>query len=320
MQAAAKKRIIIDTDPGIDDALAFLLALASPEIEVEALTTVVGNCSVDDATRNAICVLDLVHANHIPIARGVERPLIQTLVYSGNVHGDNGLGYAVLPPPSRKATPIHAVDLLIEKITAAPGEITLVTIGPLTNVALAIRHEPRLAMLLKDMVIMGGAIKQPGNVTPNAEFNIHSDPHAAAIVFHSGIPITLVPLDVTSQVILKGSVLEKLRKIPSPIARFVVDSNQQYLEFHQKFENVDGCLVHDPLALAVAFAPDLVQTQDLYVDVDISGGVSMGRTFADFFPARSPKPNMKVALGVDARRFMWLLLERVNSLCLQFPD
>jgi purine nucleosidase len=320
MQTAEKKHVIIDTDPGIDDALAFLLALASPEIEVEALTTVAGNCRVEDTTRNALCVLDLVHANTIPVARGVERPLIQTLQFSGSVHGDTGLGYAVLSPPSRKAAPLHAVNMLIEKILAAPGDITLVAIGPLTNVALAIRREPRVAKLVKEVVIMGGAIKVPGNVTPQAEFNIHSDPHAAAVVFHSGMPLTLVPLDVTSQVILTGSDIAKLRKIPSPIARFVADSNQQYLEFHQKVENFDGCLVHDPLALAVAFAPDLVQTQDLYVDVDISGGVSMGCTFADFFPTRSPRPNMKVALEVDSKRFISMLLERVNSLCQQFPD
>jgi purine nucleosidase len=173
------KRIIIDTDPGVDDALAFLLALASPEIKLEALTTTQGNVTVDKATRNALSVLELAHASHIPVAAGSIYPLVQPLRASANVHGQSGIGNSKLPEPHTKPVPQHAVDYLIERILAEPNEISIFPIAPLTNIAMAIRKEPTFAKAVRELVIMGGAIQEGGNMSPLAEFNIFVDPHAA---------------------------------------------------------------------------------------------------------------------------------------------
>ena len=309
-------RIIIDTDPGVDDALTFLLALASPEIKLEALTTIHGNIGIEKTTRNALAVLELANASHIPVARGCELPLISELATSGEaVHGQSGIGKAILPEPKSKVVDRHAIDFLIERILSEPNQFTLFTIGPMTNLALAIRKEPRIVPALKELIIMGGAIRQGGNATPLAEFNIHADPHAAHVVFHSGIPITLIPLDVTYKCLLTIADVERLNKINSPIARFVRDATAVYMEFYKKYENFDGCALHDPLTLATIIAPELFTYEEHHVDVDISGGVSTGKTFADFMKVSKKPANMKVALDVRGRDFVELFIERMESLC-----
>ncbi|NOY99491.1 MAG: nucleoside hydrolase [Chloroflexi bacterium] len=309
------KRIIIDTDPGIDDALAILLALASPEVQVDGLTIVHGNCSADQGTVNALSVLELAQAAHVPVAKGCSLPLVQPSLLAPETHGKTGIGYAQLPPPKARPAAQHAVDFLIERILAAPGEITLVPIGPLTNLAMAIRREPRIVEAVKEVVIMGGAIRHEGNTTPLAEFNTYVDPHAAHIVYHSGMPITLVPLDVTYQCILSDADVARLLEQKSPVAQFIADATRFYMEFHDEYQQIDGCIINDPLALALVFAPQLVDTETLYVDVDISGGASMGKTFADFYRMEDKAPNMKVALGVRPRDFIELFLERMEQLC-----
>jgi purine nucleosidase len=309
------KKIIIDTDPGVDDALTFLLALASPEIQLEALTTVCGNIGIEKTTRNALSVLELARASHIPVARGCSLPLVSPLHNSGEaVHGSTGIGKAILPEPKSQPVAQHAIDYLIERILAEPQEITLFTIGPMTNLALAIRKEPRITQALKELVIMGGAIRSGGNITPLAEFNIHADPHAAHIVFHSGIPITLIPLDATYKCLLTSADVERLNRIDSPIARFVRDATAVYMDFYKKYEGFDGCALHDPLTLAVILAPELFTFEDQHVDVDISGGVSMGNTFADFMKVSKKPANMKVALDVRGRDFIELFIKRMESL------
>ena len=309
-----QKRILFDTDPGIDDSLAILLALASPELKVEGVSAVHGNCSVGQATTNALAVLELARANDIPVARGFELPLVQPSLFAPETHGNTGLGYAILPPPKSKPVTQHSVDFLIENILSAPGELTLVCIGPLTNVAVAIRKEPRILQAIKEVIIMGGAIRHEGNTTPLAEFNVYVDPHAAYMVYHSGMPITLVPLDVTYQCIFTHADVERLLQIKSPIPKFVADSTRFYMEFHDEFQQIDGCVINDPLALALTFAPELCDYEEHYVDVDISGGVSMGKTFADFYRLTKQPVNMKVALGVRARDFIELFIERVGKL------
>lgn len=309
-------RIIIDTDPGVDDALTFLFALASPEIQLEALTTVCGNIGIEKTTRNALAVLELAGAGRIPVARGCASPLVSTLGKAGEaVHGTSGVGRAVLPQPKSQPVDQHAVDYLIERILAEPQQITLFTIGPMTNLALAIRKEPRILPALKELIIMGGAIRQGGNVTPLAEFNIHADPHAAYIVFHSGIPITLIPLDVTYKCLLTSADVERLNRIDSPIARFVRDSTSVYMDFYRKYEGFDGCALHDPLTIAAIIAPELLTFEENHVDVDISGGVGNGNTFADFMNVAKKPVNMKVALDVRGRDFVELFLERLETLC-----
>jgi purine nucleosidase len=308
------KRILIDTDPGIDDSLAILLALASPELSLEGISVVHGNCSLEQATTNGLSILELVHAEHIPLAKGCELPLVQPSLLAPETHGNTGLGYAKLPEPRTKPTSAHGSDFLIEKIMSNPGELTLVAIGPLTNVALAIRKEPRMVGALKELVIMGGAIRYEGNTTALAEFNTYVDPHAAHIVYHAGIPTTLVPLDVTYQCVLTSDDVARLQKIDSPIPGFIKDTTDFYMEFHDAYQGVKGCVINDPLALALTFAPELCDYQMLPVDVDISGGISTGKTIGDFYNYEKKPPNMKVALGVRPRDFIELFLERMEKL------
>jgi len=308
------KRILIDTDPGIDDSLAILLALAAPELALEGLSVVHGNCSLERATLNGLSILELADANHIPVARGCELPLVQPSLLAPETHGDTGLGYANLPEPQGKPIRQHGSDFLIEKIMSNPGEVVLVALGPLTNVALAIRQEPRIVQALKELIIMGGAIRHEGNTTALAEFNTYVDPHAAHIVYHAGIPITLVPLDVTYQCILTAQDVERLQKIQSPIPAFIRDATKFYMEFHDEYQGIEGCVINDPLALALTFAPELCTYQELYVDVDISSGLSLGKTFADFYNFMKKPANMRVALGVRARDFIELFLERMQKL------
>lgn len=313
------KRIIIDTDPGVDDALTFLLALASPEIQLEALTTTQGNVTLEKATRNALSVLELGHARHIPVASGSMYPLVQPLRASAYVHGESGIGNSQLPEPQTKPVAQHAVDYLIERVLAEPNEISIFPIGPLTNIAMAIRKEPRFAKAVKELVIMGGAILEHGNSTPQAEFNIYVDPHAAHIVFHSGIPITLIPLDVTHKCLLLQPHVDQLMKIPSPISRFIRDAIEIYLKY--SFElGYAGSALHDPLTLATIIAPELLTLKEYYVDVDISGGVSMGKTFADILNVTKQPANMKVAMNVRGEEFIELFLQRMEALSRSTPD
>jgi inosine-uridine nucleoside N-ribohydrolase len=313
------KRIIIDTDPGIDDSLAILLALASPELSLEGLSIVHGNCSLEQATINGLSILELANASQISVAAGCKLPLVQPSLLAPETHGNTGLGYAKLPEPRIRPSFQHGCDFLIEKVMSNPGEITLVAIGPLTNVALAIRKEPRVVEALKEIIIMGGAIRHEGNTTALAEFNTYVDPHATHIVFHAGIPTMLVPLDVTYQCVLTAQDVERLLKIESPVPQFIRDATNFYMEYHNNFQGIKGCVINDPLALALTFAPELCDYQELPVDVDISGGVSMGKTFADFYNYDKKPANMKVALGVRPRDFIELFLERMERLSKVIP-
>jgi purine nucleosidase len=307
------KRIIIDTDPGVDDALTFLLALASPEIQLEALTITQGNVTVEVGTHNALAALEFLNASHIPVAQGTSLPMVGPLLASDHVHGASGLGDTNLPEPKTKPVPQHAIDYLIKRFIAEPGEISLFAIGPLTNIALAIRKEPRFAKAVKEMVIMGGSIRKGGNMTPQAEFNIYADPHAAHVVFHSGIPITLIPLDVTHKCMLYLEQIKKINQKESPIFRFIADATIPYINYTKSLTGVDGCALHDPLTLATIIAPELLTLEEHYVDVDISSGPSMGSTFADFYHSTGRPANMKVALDVRGEEFVELFLQHMET-------
>jgi purine nucleosidase len=309
------KRVIIDTDPGIDDSLAILLALASPEIQLEGLTVVHGNSSAEQGVTNALSILELAGASRVPVSRGCDLPLVQPSLLAPETHGNKGLGYAELPEPEVGPTAQHACDFLIEKIMSNPGEISLAAIGPLTNVALAIRQEPRIVEAVKEVFIMGGALRHEGNTTPLAEFNTYVDPHAAHIVFHSGMPTTLTPLDVTYKCVLLAEDVSRLQKIESPISHFIAEATRFYMEFHDEYQGIQGCVINDPLTLALTFAPHLCDYGEYHVDVDISGGASMGKTFADFYNATGNPPNIRAALGVRARGFIELFIEQMEKMC-----
>ncbi len=283
-------------------------------MQLEGLTVIHGNSSTKQGTINVLSILELANAGHIPVASGCNLPLVQPSLLAPETHGNTGLGYANLPTPGNKPIAQDGCDFLIEQIMSNPGEITLVAIGPLTNVALAIRKEPRIVKAVKELFIMGGAVRHEGNTTPLAEFNTYVDPHAAHIVFHSGMPITLTPLDVTYQCILLADDVARIKQASSDIPAFIEDATRFYMEFHDEYQGIQGCVINDPLTLALTFAPDLCDYEEHYVDVDISGGVSMGKTFADFYKMTGKPANMKVALGVRPRDFIDLFVERMQNL------
>jgi len=269
--------------------------------------------TIDKATRNALAVLELAEASQIPVVSGSVLPLVQPLRASAHIHGESGIGNARLPEPKTSPLPGHAVDYLIRRALDEPGELSIFPIGPLTDIAMAIRKEPAFAGAVRELVIMGGAILEPGNITPLAEFNVYVDPHAAHIVFHSGIPITLIPLDVTHKCMLRQEQVDRLRKIDSPISQFISDAVEVYLQESFRL-GYDGCSLHDPLTLATIIAPELLTLKEYFVDVDISGGVSMGKTFADIQKLTKKPANMKVAMDVRGEEFVELFLQRIESL------
>ena len=315
--------ILIDTDPGIDDALAILLAFGSPEVSVEAITTVAGNVEVDLATRNALRILDVVRPGRRPrVARGAAAPLVGPLVTAAHVHGDDGLGNVGrclepdgrlrYPEPPRTLEMLDGAGLILETADHFAGRLVIVALGPLTNVALALQRDPaRLAQAAR-LVVMGGAVAVAGNVTPAAEFNIHVDPEAAAAVLASGLPVELVPLDVTRQVVLTRSELASaLARHGGPAARFIEDFTAHGFDFETR--RGDGTMaLHDPLAMGVAVDPSLVTLEALHVAVECQGSLTRGMTVADRRPHRNaPPPTCRAALDVDAPRFLRLFLERV---------
>jgi inosine-uridine nucleoside N-ribohydrolase len=315
-------RIILDTDPGLDDALALFLALASPEVQLEAITTISGNVHVDLTTRNALTLLELAERTDIPVARGCDRPLARQPVIADYVHGHNGLGGVKLPEPQLHPVRQHAVDVIIEKVMAAPREITLVPIGPLTNIALALRKEPRLAEYVREVVIMGGALRVPGNVTPEAEFNIFADPHAAHIVFHAGWPIRLVTLDVTNKTLLQREQVQALASNGSLVTRLIQQMADNFLDTFGLPRGITAFQMHDPLCLSAAFQPELITWEPAYVDVELAGSLTLGETVA-YFAKRTEDidpslehlhpPNMLTSVGVDVERFISLYLDRIQT-------
>ena len=301
------ERLLIDCDPGIDDALAIVYALKSDNIRLQGITTVGGNIGLDLTTMNALRILEVAGHPEVPVARGIAKPLLRDPISTGEVHGKDGMGNVELPTPKIKVKPIHAVDYIINTIMENPGRITLVPVGPLTNIAVAVLKEPRLQDYVKEVVIMGGAIAVPGNITPQAEFNIYTDPEAAKIVFNSGMPITLVCLDVTMKPLLKPEHLIEIEQANTPVTRFIGRIVKHYMKFYEEVVGVHGCGMHDPLAVAVAADKSLVTTRKVHVTVETRGEVTEGKTVGDLRGSeeggRNP-PNMDVCVEVDSEKFM----------------
>ncbi len=307
------KKVILDVDTGVDDAWAILLALRSPELQVEAITTVAGNVDADLTTKNTLRILELAGNTSIPVARGCGAPLLSELHTGKVAHGDDGIGNVNFPEPKRQTVPVHAVDLLIEKIMSQPKEITLLPVGPLTNIALALLREPRLAQAVKEVIIMGGAVTVPGNRTPAAEFNIYIDPEAARIVLAAGMPLTLVGLDVTRKTLLTEEHLAYMRQFDGAIPRFITQSAQVYLEFARRRFGRNGCALHDPLAVGVAIDRTLVKTQAMPVGIETRGEFTRGATVGDVYGTTRLPPNAEVCLDVDVDRFVKLFVERMTA-------
>jgi inosine-uridine nucleoside N-ribohydrolase len=304
------KPVIIDCDPGHDDAMALMLAVASPELDLVAVTTVAGNQTLDRVTANAIRVLDVVNATDIPVAAGADRGLIHTAHAAGDVHGETGLDGPDIPPPSREPEPVHAVELIASKLREQT--LTLIPIGPLTNIALLLATHPELQDRIERIVIMGGAIGI-GNVTPSAEFNIWADPDAAHRVFSSGLNITMVGLDVTHRAMLSAERAGALRDTGRAGA-VVADLHAFYSQFHQRVYGHSDTPVHDALAVAHAIKPEVITTEHLPVEIDVTHGPCRGRTVVDQLHRTGQADNVDVATDVDAAAFIDLLTGRISEL------
>jgi inosine-uridine nucleoside N-ribohydrolase len=310
------KRIIIDTDAGVDDALAIILALKSPELSVEAITTVAGNAEVEKCTRNCLLILDVLNQGRSPIvAKGAKKPLARALVTEPRVHGKDGLGDITHEYPSFRHRPAErdAEQVILDLVKEYPEQITIVAIGPLTNVARALQKEPRTMKKVKEIIAMGGAFQVAGNQGPVAEFNMYVDPEAAHCVFHSGVPITLLPLDVTQQgVFQRSDVVHLARKGEYGLGLFIERMTKRYMEYHEETEGFLGGYLHDPLAIAVAVKRELVRYHDLHVEVETQGEITRGMTIAELRTEREKRPpNARVGYRLKRRQFLEFFQSRV---------
>jgi inosine-uridine nucleoside N-ribohydrolase len=303
--------IILDCDPGHDDAIALLLALASPEVELLGVTTVAGNQTLEKTTANALKVLEFVGRTDVQVAVGAPRPLLREAWVAAHVHGETGLDGPDLPDPQTRPVAEHAVDFLAAKLSEADRPVTLVPVGPLTNVALLLARYPEAGDRIERIVLMGGAIAE-GNVTPAAEFNIWADPEAAARVFESGMDVTMIGLDVTHKALLRGPDVERLREA-GRTGRMVAELYDFFHGYHESTYGFDGSPIHDAVALAHVFRPDLVQTLERHVAVDCASELCRGRTVVDLWRRTGNEPNAHVGVDVDGEAFVELLVERLST-------
>ena len=350
----ARIPLILDVDTGIDDSLAILYACASPEAELLAVTCVSGNVAAADVERNTRQVLELAGRGDVTVAVGRAVPLLRPLEITPETHGPRGVGYAKLAEPSFPLSNRFAPDLIVAEARRRPGHVTLVTLGPVTNLAIAVLMEPGLPRLLRRWVMMGGSFRVPGNTTPASEWNIHCDPEAAQIAFAAwqtaidedpSIPRALaLGLDVTETAkITPGHVVElatragstpddtldpgrapgtpERRSVASnPVVRYVADALRFYMEFHARYDGFYGAFIHDPLATAAALDPGLVRTEAVAVDVDVSHGVADGQTLADWRGLWHRTPNVDVAVAADSTEFIRRWIERVGGLAATRSD
>lgn len=303
--------IIFDTDPGIDDAIALLLALRSPELNVIGVTSVFGNVDVAQTTRNALHLLAVADRVDIPVARGAAEPLVRP--FNGGapeVHGEDGLGNSGVPAPSQGPIVQSAAQFIVEQVLARPGEITLVAVGPLTN--LALRLAPAIAGAVRQVVLMGGAAFVPGNVSPVAEANIRSDPEAAAIVFGAGWPLVMVGLDVTNKIAADEAYVRRLAETGDPFGQFIAQIAPVYFDFHRAIYNVNSIHVHDPAAIAFLLQPTLFQTEQFPVQV-VCGGLADAQIIVDRERRWLDAIPIAICVDVDAPSVLRLLHERLSN-------
>ena len=328
--ASNARRIILDTDPGVDDAMAIFLALRSPELKVEAITAVSGNVPLDLTLPNALRLVEITGRTDIPVAGGASVPLVRKLITAKYVHGNNGLGGVEFPAPKLKPVSEPASELIARLVRSNPGEITIVAVGPLTNIATVLRSYPEIAHMIPQIVIMGGSLSG-GNITPAAEFNLYVDPEAARIVFDAGIHLTMVGLDVTEKVLLREEHIRALEQVQDPVSQAAGKIMRATLTRMRQGSDATVIAMHDPLTVASLIDPQLLKLADYYVEVETTGeltaGMTMGyrngqaRLSAPYATAAAPTsdapppyhPNAKVALQVDADRFFNLLIPRLTG-------
>jgi inosine-uridine nucleoside N-ribohydrolase len=332
MRAGATRRVIIDTDPGVDDAFALLLAMRSPELKIEGITPVAGNVPLELTLPNALRMVEIAGRTDIPVAAGASHPLMRRLVTATYAHGENGLGGAVFPPPKTKPIAEPAPAFIRRIVRQYPGEVTLITLGPQTNLAAALALDPELAHLIKGVTMMGGSLSG-GNVTPSAEFNVYVDPEAARMVFQSGIPVTMVGLDVTRKTELTEAHVKRLESTGTAVSQAAAKIARNEYNLSRAHGSTRGPNMHDPLAMASFLDPSLLTWQDYYVDVEILGELTAGETVG-YRPSESGlrgsaptlagtktsvmlrdkyTPNAQVAVDVNSPRFFELLIGRLTA-------
>lgn len=303
-------RIVLDCDPGHDDAFAILLAAASKEIELLGVTTVVGNSYLENTSKNARKVLDLFDID-VPVFAGAAKPLMRNIVVAPNIHGQSGLDGADIPPAKRKIEKTHAVDFIAEMVQKY-DDVILVPTGPLTNIAIFLLKYPELAHRVRQIVLMGGGIAF-GNVTPVAEFNIFADPEAAKMVFRSGIPIVMAPLDLTHQVVATENEANRLRSF-GPKFEILADLLMFFKSTYKRVFNIDGAILHDPCTVMYLIHPEIFEVNEYFVDVETKGELTYGQTVVDVWKTTGNRPNTKILLRVDREKFFEILFEKLASL------
>jgi len=309
------RRLIIDTDPGVDDSMMIQLALVSPEVQVEALTTVYGNSDVATTTGNALTNLEVARRPDIPVARGAGRPLTRPALtkHPVHVHGNDGLGNAGPARSGRLPVATPAAALIVERVLQSPpGALTLLAVGPLTNLALALHLEPAIASRVREVVFMGGTTGR-GNVTPTAESNIHHDPESARMVLRAGWPVTMVGLDVTARTLMTPAHVAEIRRAETPAAAFISAITPFYFAYHSGRLGREAMPVHDSSALAYVLDPSLFTVEPAYVDVEVQGELTAGQTVVDFRGQLDRKPNVKVCVDVRSDRLLEMYVERTRG-------
>jgi purine nucleosidase len=311
----AQRRIIIDTDPGQDDAVAILLALGSAEIEVVGITVVAGNVPLKLTEKNALKICELAGRSDMKVFSGAIRPLMRPLVTAEEVHGQTGLNGPDLPEPVMKLQDRYAVDFIVETLMQEEnGTITLCALGPLTNIALALVREPRIAPRIREIVLMGGGFFEGGNITPAAEFNIYVDPHAADIVLKSGVPIVMMPLDVTHKALTSAVRTTSIRNIGGKVGQAVADMLEFFERFDEAKYGTDGGPLHDPCVIAYLLKPDLFEGRACNVEVETTSELTMGMTVIDWWGVTKRPKNALVMRDIDHDGFFALLTERLARL------
>lgn len=305
--------VILDCDPGHDDAIALILACASPELDIKAVTTSAGNQTPEKTLNNALRILTLVGRTDIPVAGGALKPLSRELIIADNVHGETGLDGPVLPDPGFKPQPIHAVELMANILRESKTPVTLVPTGPLTNIALLLASHRELHENIEQIVLMGGAA-EAGNWTPAAEFNIFVDPEAADIVFKSGVPITMCGLDVTHRAQIMDQDIERIRAIANPVANVVAELLDFFMIYHRDPKwGFEGAPLHDPCTIAWLLKPELFQPQNCWVGIETQGNHSLGMTVVDRYQLTNNPANATVLYDINRQGFVDLLAERLEN-------
>lgn len=306
-----KLKVILDCDPGHDDAVAIMLAAKHPKIDLLAITTVAGNQTLEKTTKNALKVCSYLGITDVPIAAGMARPLVRDQIIADNIHGETGLDGPVFGEPTLKVDTRHAVDLIIELLLNSEGDIHIVPTGPLTNIAMALRREPKILPKIKKIVLMGGSY-QLGNVTPCAEFNIFADPEAAHIVFNCGRPIVMIGLDVTRKARVTKDVIEKMRGVNNKASKLFLELMEFFGKTQREVFGWDGPPLHDPVTIAYLIDPSLLKTKLMHTEIELRSTLCYGRTVCDYFGVTGKEPNVEVAVDIDTEKYWEIIRDTLE--------